>query len=78
MKVLNDFKCPDGHVTEFFTDATTTEVRCNACGKAAVKTLSKVNAKFNATGRFATTKAVLQWEKRRERQIALERKTNAE
>lgn len=78
MKVLNDFKCPDGHITEIFAEATTTEVGCSVCGKGAVKSLSKVNAKFNATGRFATTKAKLQWEKRRERQIAHERKTNAE
>jgi len=77
MKIINDFRCGDGHTTEHFVESDTQVVRC-ACGLDATKVVTTVHATFNATGKFATTKAKMRWAKQREQKIAEERKINAE
>ena len=74
MRVLNDFECPSGHVTEHFVDSNTTSVRCE-CGLEATKQLNGLTFKANV-GKNATTKAVLQWAKKRERKLKHERKAS--
>ena len=39
MRLILDFKCEEGHVTERFIDSTTTSVPCGTCGSEAVKML---------------------------------------
>lgn len=77
MRVLNDFQCPDGHVTEFFVESTTTTLRCG-CGKEATKMLKAPMFKEKTTGRHVTGKALDRWERKRERGIKQERKASHE
>ena len=74
MRVLNDFECPSGHVTEHFVDSEATSVRCE-CGLEATKKLSGVTFKADI-GKNATTKSILQWAKKRERKLKQERKAS--
>lgn len=75
MRVLNDFSCSScGTTKEYFVTSETTAVRCD-CGEEATKLLSGVTFKAN-TGKNATTKAVLQWAKKRERKLKQERKAS--
>lgn len=39
MRLLRDFKCNDGHITERFIDNQIDTVPCRTCGKDAQKTL---------------------------------------
>lgn len=75
MRVINDFTCTDcGTTQEHFIDSSTTAVRCN-CGGEAKKQLSSVTFKADI-GKNATTKAILQWAKKRERKLKHERKAS--
>lgn len=76
MRILNDFMCPDGHITEFFVESTTTSVRCE-CGKDATKMLKAPMFKEKTTGRHVTGKALERWARKRERAIKHERKSSS-
>ena len=77
MRVLNDFTCDSCGVTsEHFVDSAVTHVRCE-CGSEATRKLSGLTFKADI-GANATTKAVLQWAKKRERKLKHERKTSHE
>ena len=39
MRLILDFKCDEGHVTERFIDSTSSIVPCKTCGKEAKKML---------------------------------------
>lgn len=39
MRLLRDFRCTDGHITERFIDSEVSDVPCETCGKQAEKTL---------------------------------------
>lgn len=39
MRVIRDFKCLDGHVTERYIDAEVDSIPCKDCGNVATKTL---------------------------------------
>lgn len=77
MRVLNDFECPEGHVTEHFVDSTVTAVRCD-CGLEATKMLKAPMFKEQTTGRHVSGKALVRWGKKRDRQLKHERKGNSE
>lgn len=77
MRVLNDFVCEDEHITEHFVDSETQEVRCT-CGKPATKKLAAVTFKETTTGRNVSTKALVRWGKKRERQLKHERRRDTE
>lgn len=49
MRVLRDFKCADGHITERFIDYTVEIVPCGTCGKEAKKTLGLGNVILDGT-----------------------------
>ena len=42
MKLLADFKCPNGHTTEHYTESSILHVRCD-CGEEARRIISGVN-----------------------------------
>lgn len=76
MRVLNDFTCTTcSTITEHFVDSSTTSVRCE-CGGEAIKALTSVTFKPDVS-RNATTKAILQWSKKRERKLKQERKASS-
>jgi len=77
MRVLNDFECPEGHITEHFVDSTVTLVRCD-CGLEATKKLKAPMFKEQTTGRNVSGKALVRWGKKRDRQLKHERKGNSE
>lgn len=77
MRVLNDFECPEGHITEHFVDSTVTLVRCD-CGLEATKKLKAPMFKEQTTGRNVSGKALVRWGKKRDRQLKQERKGNSE
>ena len=77
MRVLNDFTCEScGTTKEHFVDSSITAVRCD-CGGEATKLLNSVTFKADI-GKNATTKAVLQWAKKKERKLKQERKASQE
>ena len=76
MRILNDFRCPNGHLHEYFVDSSENSVRCKECELEATKVVTTVNAVFNPFGKNPTTKAVLRWEKSRDRKAAQQAKTN--
>lgn len=77
MRQLNDFYCVACDVTkEHFVDTSTDTVRCE-CGGDATKRLSNITFKADV-GKNATTKAILQWSKKRERKLKHERKASTE
>lgn len=75
MRVINDFTCTEcGTTSEHFVDSSTASVRCD-CGGEAIKALTSVTFKADV-GKNATTKAVLQWQKKRNRKLNQERKAS--
>ena len=44
MKVLNDFKCPQGHTEERFIESSTDTIRCSVCGLNAVKVIAPIRS----------------------------------
>lgn len=77
MRIINDFECPNGHITEHFVDSGTTTVRCE-CGSEATKLLKAPHFKEKTTGKNVSGKALVRWGKKRERQLKQERKGNSE
>jgi hypothetical protein len=77
MKILNDFLCDDGHVTEALRDDSEQSIVCPVCGKAAVKTLATPQIKLEGfTGAFPD--AYDRWAKVRAERLTKEQKQNAE
>lgn len=77
MRVLNDFECPEGHITEHFVDSEVTAVRCD-CGLEAPKKLKAPMFKEKTTGKNVSGKALVRWGKKRDRQLKQERKGNSQ
>ena len=50
MRVLNDYKCNEGHVNEMWVDRETKEVPCPTCGKEATKIIRPLTVKFIGGG----------------------------
>ena len=77
MKILNDFLCDDGHVTEALRDDSEQSIVCPVCGKEAVKTLATPQIKLEGfTGAFPD--AYERWAKVRAERLTKEQKQNAE
>lgn len=72
MRILSDFKCPQGHVTEKLTESR--EITCH-CGEAAERQISGTRIKLDPiSGHFPGE--TMKWAKMRERQIKHEQKAN--
>lgn len=77
MKILNDFKCADGHVTEALREDSVTSIVCSHCGKEAIKALAAPRSNLEGfTGAFPD--AYERWAKVRAERLKVEQKQNAE
>jgi hypothetical protein len=75
MKILNDFACDEGHVTEAFRDSSDQSIVCPECGNTAVRALSAPNIKLEGfSGDFPG--AYNRWTKIRAEKLKQEQKRN--
>ena len=76
MKILNDFKCADGHVTEALREDSVTTLVCSHCGKDAIKVLAAPRSNLEGfTGAFPD--AYDRWARVRADKLQQERKASA-
>jgi putative FmdB family regulatory protein len=50
LRVFNDFKCADGHVSEMFVPMDQKVVPCPTCGKEATKVITALTVVFKGQG----------------------------
>lgn len=75
MKILNDFKCADGHVTEALREDSVQVIVCSHCGKDAIKALAAPRSNLEGfTGAFPD--AYDRWVKVRAEKLKQEQKQN--
>lgn len=73
MRVLNDYRCADGHEAEYFVDSHITHVECSTCGKNAAKVLRAPRVNLDPiSGDFPG--ATMKWARDRESHMKMERK----
>lgn len=73
MKVLNDFKCPSGHLEERYVEASTATVNCRQCGLPAERVFLTANFSLDPiSGHFPS--ATRKWALDRENKAKKERK----
>ena len=71
MRILFDFRCAAGHVSEHFVDAEARAVRCPECGFLASRQISAPRAQLEGiTGAFPS--AADKWVRNRESHMARE------
>jgi hypothetical protein len=76
MRVMRDFQCDEGHVTEQFVDSNVEQTTCEVCGKPAVKLLSAARSKLEPySGAFPG--AYYAWNNMRVEKAKQERKAKA-
>jgi hypothetical protein len=76
MRVMRDFQCDDGHITEQFVDSTVEQTTCSVCGKPAYKQLSAARSKLEPfSGAFPG--AYYAWNNMRLEKAKQERKAKA-
>lgn len=76
MKILNDFKCADGHVTEALREDSVTTIVCTHCGKDAIKALAAPRSNLEGfSGAFPD--AYDRWARVRADKLKVEQKQNA-
>jgi len=49
MRILLDFKCPDGHVTESLVNSDEQAAKCKECGQQAQRIISPVRCSLDPT-----------------------------
>ena len=77
MKILNDFKCADGHVTESLREDSVTAIGCAHCGMNAIKVLAAPRSNLEGfSGAFPD--AYDRWARVRADRLKVEQKQNAE
>ena len=75
MLKIRDFKCPNGHVKEYFVSDDIELIRCE-CGEDAKKVISPIRSVLDPiSGDFAG--ATMKWARDRERKIKQEQKANS-
>ena len=75
MRVLNDFRCSQGHFSEYFVDNNASSVDCLECGSLATKVRSVPNFQLPGNDAAGFPTAHAKWEKKREQKIAQELKS---
>lgn len=76
MKIMSDFLCDDGHVTEALRDDSVRTITCPICGKDAVKAVSAPTIKLEGfSGAFPD--AYDRWARVRAEKLKQEQKQNA-
>lgn len=77
MKIMSDFKCPDGHITEALREDSVQSIVCTQCGKDAVKALAAPRSKLEGfSGAFPD--AYDRWSRVRAEKLTIEQKQNAD
>lgn len=76
MRVLNDFKCLDGHVHELYVDNELTLTVCQTCGKDATKVQNVPNFMLPGNDPSGFPTSADRWVKMREQKIAQEKKAD--
>lgn len=77
MRILNDFKCAKGHVSELYRESLCKAVDCPICGLEAVRLIPAVRTYLDPiSGDFPG--ATMKWAKNRQEQIKQERKDSGE
>jgi hypothetical protein len=75
MLKIRDFKCPNGHIKEYFVSDDIELIRCE-CGEDAKKVISPIRSVLDPiSGDFAG--ATMKWARDRERKIKQEQKVNS-
>ena len=77
MRVLNDFKCPEGHINEHFVDNSDTTATCYACGATATKVRTVPNFQLPGNDPAGFPTAADKWVKNREQKRQQELKAEA-
>lgn len=73
MRVMFDFRCKQGHVTERLASERVESIRCPQCGRLSVRLLAAPRSKLDGiSGDFPS--ASDQWEKRRESHMRKEKR----
>jgi hypothetical protein len=75
MRVLNDFRCANGHTLEYFIDNLSTDTQCQKCPERAVKVQRPILSRLDPHDR-AFPGAFMKWEKDREKRKVDEAKTS--
>lgn len=76
MRLMFDFECPDGHITESLINSDENTAPCKECGKPASRMISPVRCYLDPySGHFPG--ATETWAKGRQKKIQEERKTTA-
>jgi hypothetical protein len=76
MKIINDFLCDEGHVTEALRDDSVRTISCPICGKDAVKAVSAPTIKLEGfSGAFPD--AYDRWTRVRAEKLKQEQKQNS-
>ena len=74
MRVLYDFQCPDGHITESLVNRGDPSAQCKECGKQAKRIISPIRTYLDpVSGDFPG--ATAKWERQRKQKIKQEQKT---
>lgn len=76
MRVLRDFKCEDGHVTERFIDAGIDTVQCSKCQKEAARMLGYGSIMLDGTDP-SLPGAYDKWARVREQRAEITRRKNS-
>ena len=76
MKIMSDFLCDEGHVTEALREDSVRTISCPMCGKDAVKAVSAPTIKLEGfTGAFLD--AYDRWARVRAEKLQQEKKQNS-
>jgi len=77
MRIINDFKCADGHVNELYRDSSLQSTDCPDCALQAVRLMPAVRTHLDPiSGDFPG--ATMKWARSREAQIKRERKDSGD
>lgn len=74
MKVLNDFKCPEGHEHEYFVDNLAKTVECKDCGSEASKVRAVPNFSLPGNDKAGFPTAHAAWERKRNQKMSEEKR----
>jgi hypothetical protein len=76
MRVMRDYQCEEGHMTERFVDSSVEQTTCDVCGKLATKQLSAARSKLEPySGAFPG--AYYAWNNMRREKTVQEQKQKA-
>jgi len=73
MRIIYDFKCPDGHTTESLVNREDKTAKCKECGATAQRIISPIRSKLDPiSGDFPGE--TIRWLNKREKQMKQEQR----